>query len=121
MLKTPTNGIFSPTLNNVQNGDTLVYDSYTNNWVNVPSSGGGSLVINTVDGVMDRTWQEIFNALTAGVYCVVLYGNEDQAGQEIIQEAYFYDDDDYRIYTIGNSDTYYGATSASGYPQQRMS
>ena len=109
-------------ISNPQNGDTLVYNSSTGKWENGSGGGGGgSLVIHTVSGTLDKTWQEIYDALEAGVRCIVMYGDEGKVGQTIIQEAYWYDDNDYRIYPFGDGSTYYVATSASGYPERNMS
>lgn len=71
MLKTPTNGIFSPTLNNVQSGDTLVYDNYTSNWINIPSSGGALIL---VEG--ETTWQQVYNALAEGIPVLCPYAED---------------------------------------------
>ena len=37
------------------------------------SSGGGVLVVHDVDGTLDKTWQEIHDALAQGIPCVTVY------------------------------------------------
>lgn len=102
MLKTPTNGIFSPTLNNVQSGDTLVYDSYTNNWVNVPSSGGGLVVHATVSGqtvTLNKTWKEIKNAIEAGAAVWIICEYNDTYSSSVVFDCNYNDYDGYVVKT----------------------
>lgn len=85
-------------------------------------SGGGGLVIHqTVDAetkTMDKTWQEIFDAVQAGQYVCLL---EEQGEQDVTQQAIvtaFVDVGRYIVgYYMANGEyVEYGADSADGYP-----
>ena len=58
-----------------QDQDTLQYDASSKTWKNAqPSSGGGVLVIDVGSGgTLNKTWQEIHDALAAGKSCVSPY------------------------------------------------
>lgn len=51
------------------------------------SSGGGVLVVHDVDGTLDKTWQEIFNAMASGGEVLVFVSNENIEGVQVISEA----------------------------------
>lgn len=113
-------GGFSPDITNPQDGDTLVYNATAGKWVN-GSGGGGVLVVHTVydagNTSLDKTWQEIYDALASGTPCICVYEN---AKDEIVNQAYLtgaelYDEGVYNVYTIDMMTTYV-ATSPSGYP-----
>ena len=74
------------------------------------SGGGGVLVVNDVSGTLDKTWQEIHDALLVGSVLVVV---EDVVGvtQDIVNNV---TENHYAVKTI--SDGQYRASSASGYP-----
>lgn len=50
------------------------------------SSGGGVLVVNmdTATGTLDKTWQEIHDALAQGIPCVILYAEDGYVEQDLI-------------------------------------
>lgn len=80
------------------------------------ASGGGVLVVtgtlsdNTV--TLDKTWQEITDALKAGIVTVYLEEDEDTQGSEVVISCLH--GVDYRVVTV--SERIYIASSASGYP-----
>ena len=70
-------GSFDPDITNPQDGDTLVYDASEEKWVN-GSGGGGSgggylkVGIDMQTMALDKTWNEIYDALNAGYYVSVV-------------------------------------------------
>ena len=65
-------GLTDVDISNPTNGQTLVYNATSGKWENGGSSG--VLVIHLGEmGVMDKTWQEIHDALAAGVVMVFTY------------------------------------------------
>lgn len=107
-------GGFSPDITNPQDGDTLVYNATAGKWVN-GSGGDGSLVVHLTGEVgaesLDKTWQEVFDALSAGSRVLVLDEYENGVVQTDIVEAYYQSD-----YIVKVGDSIYMATSADGYP-----
>lgn len=84
------------------------------------ANSGGSFVVHSAStagvSTLDKTWQEIYNALAAGMYCVLVAENEpDVVSQTPLLQATHVTDNLYRI-IVYNSDDYFDATSASGYP-----
>jgi len=80
-------------------------------------SGGGGLVVhmvgdNPVSLTLDKTWQEIYDALTAGSYVLALQQYESGVDQVPINNAEI-DGADYCV-SVGNQ--LYKANSADGYP-----
>lgn len=78
-------------------------------------SGGGVLAVHDVNGTLDKTWQEIADAV-ATTGAAVVYGSGDHVsgastvincGENLLSEKFFVN--------AGRIDTY-EASSASGYP-----
>lgn len=116
---------FPVEVNNPQDGDTLIYNAAEQKWVSGSSnsgSGGGSsnvLIVHTqlVDEasgteVMDKTWQEIHDALASGMVVFVLKVFEESAVNQMpIYEAYIKGSihtviADGLAYQTGNKDDY---------------
>ena len=108
------------------NGDTITAEKL-NNMENGIANAGGTLIVGVTVTVedeleaasMDKTWQEIHDALAAGLRVIVIYSNPNYS--EIVQEAinhvYFEDGDGYYVNAGGGMDYY--TNSASGYPSFR--
>ena len=83
------------------------------------SSGGGVLVVHDVDGTLDKTWQEIHDAMAVGQIPVICYVDGNDAGITIIGWGSFLNDV-YALWGYGanlsQDDPWYSASSASGYP-----
>ena len=81
-----------------------------------PSGGGGSLAIGvtSVDGVdtLNKTWQEIHDALAEGKYCVIVESTENFLSQTYVSTVMSGDGS----YVIFVDEDAYVASSASGYP-----
>lgn len=80
-------------------------------------SGGGVLVVHDEDGTLDKTWQEIHDAIVGGMPCFVM---EDEDGITIqLVTAVFIDSGSYYA-AIGEENTgsynEYTASSADDYP-----
>ena len=88
------------------------------------ANGGGVMIINDTDGTLDKTWQEINDAMKAGTFCVVK--KEKQMLDDYF--VYNYPVVQAKIATIagtynvnatfyGGDDMEYTTTSATGYPE----
>lgn len=112
---------FAPDITNPQDGDTLVYDGTAEKWVNGAASGGGGNLVAHIDGndTLDKTWNEINTALTAGKYCVIIVNSANQISIEIIISV-SYGSDYWSVYSTDDQYSYeYYVDSASGYPIKR--
>lgn len=81
------------------------------------SGGGWSLVVHEVgdnprEMTLDKTWQEIYDALNSGSYVVLLEQWEEGTTQRPIQQAEF-SDGNYLVYADRFT---FASTSADGYP-----
>jgi hypothetical protein len=80
-------GSFAPDITNPQDGDTLVYNATAGKWVNGSGGGGGAMLLTVTETVvgkdttytLNKTWNEIKDALAEGTY-VVLYGENPLGG-----------------------------------------
>lgn len=79
------------------------------------SSGGGVLVVHNVDGALDKTWQEIVNAMAAGGAALVYGSNENIMGIQVIPNAY-YDEEEEHPYIVQIGMLTFTSTTANGYP-----
>lgn len=82
-------------------------------------SGGGVLVVNDVNGTLDKTWTEIKNALLSGGASI----SHSDGGVASVTGAFY--DDVYKKYycvisMVGNYTPSYSADSASDYPTAAM-
>lgn len=124
-------GSFDPTITNPQDGQVLVYDGTAGKWVNGAASGGGAYIITThYDSetyavVFEKTWQEIYNAMTANKICIAKVINEDESGypDEI---GYTYitlatvGAEDHKYYLFDSAEQAYVADTANDYPVQKI-
>lgn len=100
-------GLTDVDISNPSDGQTLVYDAASSKWVNGSGGGGGGvLVVNTplIDGVatMDKTWQEIYDA----VYAVVRTRNIGEG-----YDVWAYD----QVSAVGESESKYFVETVGGY------
>ena len=93
-------------------GDVLGLDNDKNPAWLTPSSGGGVLVVTDTEGTLDKTWQEIHDAMLSG-------GAVVQIGQTSVDvvACVFVSIGMYKVrsYSSGNM-ILYETSSASGYP-----
>lgn len=103
------------TPNNWKIGDTITAEKL--NRLEQAVSTGGTLIIEVVGDYFNKTWQEIYDALRAGIRVVWLMVDIDTvSSQEVI--GAFYDHGVYEITTITHDN--YSASSASAYPTYEM-
>jgi hypothetical protein len=80
-------------------------------------SGGGVLVVTDTDRTLDKTWQEIHDAMLTGL--VVIQGGSMDSGINTVTQVY-YDKKGgaYKVHggSSGNWSPAYTASSADGYP-----
>lgn len=84
----------------------------------IANSGGGVMVINDTDNTLDKTWQEIYDAMAQGILCVV---RKDEGTLESGIEAYivtivYLSGEEYMV-GISKDENPYTASSATGYPK----
>lgn len=109
-----------PSTETASAGDVLSLDDNKDpQWV-APSGGGGVLVVHDVNGTLDKTWQEIHDALSNGTIVVVslpavqaeyptnLYYISGVEKEGVAYNIYFSYDSENPAMT---------ATSANGYPE----
>lgn len=81
-------------------------------------TGGGVLIVHESDSAFDKTWQEIFDALSAGQIVISLTLAEDEATMAVLYAAYKlgskYCVDMYSY--SAESSFVYKTLSADGYP-----
>lgn len=79
------------------------------------SSGGGVLVVHDVEGVLDKTWQEIVNAMASGGATFVYGSSENIVVVQVITNAY-YDEGGGRPYIVQIGRDTYTSQTANDYP-----
>lgn len=79
------------------------------------SSGGGVLVVHNNDWTLDKTWQEIVNAMAAGGAAMVQGSSENITGIQVISFAY-YSDEGARPYIVKIGTMTFTSETANGYP-----
>lgn len=82
-------------------------------WATAGGSGGGVLVVTDTDGTLDKTWQEMHDALLSGGAVITIDENEAKA-----VTATFYEPRDHSYGIVDGMGEIYFASSASGYPTQ---
>ena len=97
-----------PKITDADNGKVLTADSGV--WVAAnPSSGGGVLVVTDTDGTLDKTWQEIHDAMLSGGAVI----QHDETEADAVLRVYV----GKGTYDVSSADgVSYSASSASGYP-----
>lgn len=101
-----------PSITDADDGKVLTADSGV--WVaQTPASGGGVLVVTDTDGTLDKTWQEIHDAMLAGVVVVTRSAPLQRA--TIVVDTTADTQHTWYIVYIAEGEAY-GVSSASGYP-----
>lgn len=103
-----------------KSGDLVTANKLNKLEQGVANSGGIMVVHNTslLDGAItfDKTWQEIYDALSTGSVVILSYVSPVHAQNVIINTALFDDDSNlYKVYAVG-IDTEYSTDSSDGYP-----
>lgn len=79
-------------------------------------SGGGVLVVHAVGGTLDKTWQEIANAVASTGAVIVLENEGAVISADVIMNVLF--DDSAGVYAVRGGDNIYVTESASDYPSK---
>lgn len=98
-----------PAVTDVDEGKVLTVNN-SGVWVAAnPSSGGGVLVVTDTDGTLDKTWQEIHDAMLSGGAVI----QHDETEADAVLRVYV----GKGTYDVSSADgVSYSASSASGYP-----
>lgn len=96
-----------PAVTDVDEGKVLTVNN-SGEWVAANPSGGGVLVVTDTDGTLDKTWQEIYDALPLAVLDI------PRLSMRVLFDAA---DTDLHGLSVTSS-YYYAANSASGYPEK---
>lgn len=97
-------------------GETITADKL-NHMEDGIANSGGSLVVHVDDNdTLDKTWQEIYDALSAGTYVVCLFSGI--TGGIAQKPIYDVDQQLNGSYTVYFNDTNYVTDVATGYPSQ---
>lgn len=106
------------TKNTWTDGDIVTSEKLNHMEDGIANADGGVMVINDTDNTLDKTWQEIYDAMAQGILCVV---RKDEGTLEGGIEAYivtlvYLSIDEYRV-GISKDEIPYSASSATGYPK----
>lgn len=105
-----------PSTETASAGDVLSLDDNKEPQWATPSGGGGVLAVHSVDGTLDKTWQEIVNAMASGGAANVFVSNEEILGVQVITNAYYNPEEGERHYIVKIGMVTYTSTTANGYP-----
>ena len=115
----------SYTKNTWTNGDTITAEKL-NNMENGIANAGGTLIVGvtvTTDenenerATMDKTWQEIHDALAAGLRVIIIQSGSDYLVQDTIYHVYFSQDYGYEVNAMGREgELEFYAENPSDYP-----
>ncbi len=82
------------------------------------AGGAGNLIVHDVEGRLDKTWQEIYNALNVGRNCILLEIGSQFANQNRITTARY--DSPTSTYIVNvqypDENSLYKTNDADGYP-----
>lgn len=108
---------YEPT--NWKTGD-VVTSAKLNKLENAVANGGGILVVhdNISDNgrTLDKTWQELFDAMSSGILCVIFGNYELTAMSSMITNLY----KDQEEYSVDCGESTYRVDSPNGYPVYRI-
>ena len=76
-------------------------------------TGGGVLVVNDVNGTLDKTWKEIYDAITGGKICLIA---TNESGADILFVATSIATDNNTMYVVKVEDNMYTTNTEGGYP-----
>jgi succinyl-CoA synthetase beta subunit len=86
-------------------------------WKTAPLSGG-VLVVHNEDGTLDKTWQEIKDAIVGGTPCFIMTDADDTITIALVTEVFTESGTYYANVVVENTDSHieYMSSSADGYP-----
>lgn len=83
-------GLTDVDISNPTDGQTLVYNATSGKWENGAGGGGGVMVIHDVNGTLDKTWQEIVNALSTQSVVMFSATEYDSATVTEVYRVFYY-------------------------------
>lgn len=111
-------GLTDVDISNPTDGQTLVFNATSGKWEN-GAGGGGLMFVRFDNDMLDKTWQEIHDAIANGIMPIILKPTaSDFAGIDIINVAMYSASSSppYLIYVLGEVDAWAGCSNADGYP-----
>lgn len=84
--------------------------------LNNTGGGGGFLDITDTEGVLDKTWTEIFTALSDGEIPRIISSDGEYFVDIRFLNSAIYDGEFYFVYILGEANAWYQASTSSGYP-----
>lgn len=109
---------YTPT--NWNTGDTITASALNkieNGIANAGGGGGDFFVVTESDGVLDKTWTEIYTALSNGMMGKVLYVDAGITATVGLLNSAQYDGEFYFVYPLGYTSFWYQTSTANGYPE----
>ena len=98
-------------------GDTITASAMNKIENGIANAGGGILFdIGVEDGVLDKTWMEIYTALSSNKIARIVQTGESLVGIDYVAATLF-DGDYYNVYIVGSGGSWYRAASNNGYPE----
>ena len=101
---------------NPTDGQTLTYDATAQKWINGGGYTGGVMVVHSNGTALDKTWQEIFDAMKSGMFVIINSVLEVEGYSSVhnafIEEASHADD----TFVVQIDETNYITNSPDDYP-----
>ena len=120
-------GLTDVDISNPANGQTLVYDAASQKWENGSGlSGSGVMVVgldwDIGDGTLDKTWKEIFDALTDNKIVMIKEADPSYVMCYYVTVASHVSDESYVVESMSISGEQlsfdrFVSNSANGYPE----
>ena len=112
-------GLTDVDISNPTDGQTLTYNATAGKWMNGGGSTGGVMIVHLNNNQLDKTWQEIYDAMKSGMPVMLNSVTEDE------DEGYSYAGNDWVMYAKAENDRFtvyigeeeYSTNSSDGYPE----
>lgn len=105
-----------PSVSAEDNGKTLVVDDGEWTVGSGGGTGGGVLVVNDVNGTLDKAWKEIYDAITVGKICLIA---TNEYNTDILTVATSIATDNNTMYGVKVTDNMYTTNTEDGYPARQ--
>lgn len=106
---------YTPT--NWNTGDTITAAAMNKIENGIANAGGGDFfVVTESDGTLDKTWTEIYTALSNGMMGKLLYVDAGYTAAITLLYLARYDEEFYDVYPLGDSSYCFRTSTANGYP-----
>lgn len=99
-------------------GDTITAQAMNKIENGIANAGGGDFfVVTDSDGVLDKTWTEIYTALSNGMMVKRIYVDAGYVAKIDLLYSAIYDEEFYCVYPLGDTSFWYQTSTANGYPE----